>query len=77
MSPGIEQVGGVVYDVVHFSDRFPVVRAACGKVGPASDLWRYVTCLECLAAAPDDPRIAARRVEVIERQRGRREETSR
>jgi hypothetical protein len=69
MSPGIEQSGPVAYDVIHFSDRFPVVRAACGKIGPSAALWRYVTCLECLDAAPDDPRIAARQAEVIERRR--------
>lgn len=77
MSPGIEHVGPVAHGVVHFSDRFPVVATACGRVGPAVALWRYVDCLACLDRAPDDPRIAARRAEVIARQREREEPPSR
>ncbi len=72
MSPGIEHVGLAAHDdAIHFSERFPVVATPCGRLGPAAALWRYVTCLACLERAPDDPRIAARRAEVIERQRAR------
>ena len=46
--------------VIHFSATFPVRETPCGKVGPGADRWSYVTCVACLAAGPDDPRIRAR-----------------
>lgn len=45
---GIEQRGGVQYDEVHYSDRFPVVRTACGIVAPSANDWRFVSCSLCL-----------------------------
>ena len=63
VSPGIEHVE-VSYDVVHFSEVYPVVHAECGRRGPSSPLWRNVTCLNCLRLAPDDPRIRQRIEEV-------------
>lgn len=45
---------------LHFTDRFPLVKTACGRTfGPCSNRWRDVTCLACLDAAPADPRIEA------------------
>ena len=58
--------GPVTYGAIHFSDRFPVVRTACGHRGPSAGLWRYVTCLACLAAAPSDPRIVERRRMIVQ-----------
>jgi predicted aldo/keto reductase-like oxidoreductase len=57
---GIEQSGGVVYGVIHFSAEFPVVATACGARGPSAALWRYVDCEACLEAGPDDDRIRER-----------------
>jgi hypothetical protein len=64
--PSIPQGGGVAYGDIHFSSSFPVVQTACHRRGPSAALWRYVTCLECLANAPADPRIAARRAQILE-----------
>jgi hypothetical protein len=64
MSQGIEHRGALTYGVIHFSDRFPVVRTACGVLGPSAALWRYVDCEACLEAGPDDPRIRARLAQV-------------
>jgi hypothetical protein len=61
---GIEQQGTVAYGVIHFSAEFPVVRTACGALGPSAALWRYVDCEACLEAGPDDPRIRARLAQV-------------
>jgi hypothetical protein len=61
----------VSYGAIHFAASFPVVATACGALGPSAGLWRYVTCLDCLAKAPDDPRIARRRQDLIEEQRRR------
>jgi hypothetical protein len=70
---GIIQVGTVDYTEIHFSDRFPVVATPCGKRGPSTDRWRYVTCVPCLERAPNDPRIRARLAAVLEEQRQRQE----
>jgi hypothetical protein len=64
VSPALDPAPPVVYDTIHFSDRFPVVKAACGKVGPSAAQWRFVTCEACLEAGPDDPRIRQRLAEV-------------
>lgn len=69
MAPGISHCGPVAYDVIHFSDRFPVVATPCGRLGPSAGLWRYVTCIPCLEAAPDDPRIK-RRLDEVQALRG-------
>ncbi len=62
----IIQSGGVAYDAIHFfSASFPVVQTACKRRGPSAALWRYVTCLECLNNAPSDPRIAARKAQIL------------
>jgi hypothetical protein len=34
---------GVAYEVIHFSDRFPVVRTACGRPGVDERGWRTIT----------------------------------
>jgi hypothetical protein len=54
------QPGPIRYPVIHFSVTFPVKKTPCGVVGPSADRWGYVTCLDCLRAGPDDPRIKAR-----------------
>jgi hypothetical protein len=61
----------VTYGVIHFSAEFPVVATACGVLGPSAARWRYVTCLECLARAPSDPRIERRRQQLLDEQRRR------
>jgi hypothetical protein len=59
------QNGQVTYGVIHFSDRFPVVRTACGGEGPATNLWMYTDCVACLRRAPNDPRIKKRLEDVL------------
>lgn len=63
---GIIQVGTVDYQSIHFSTRFPVTETPCGKLGPAAERWGYVTCIDCLERAPDDPRIKARLAGLLE-----------
>jgi hypothetical protein len=53
--------------VIHFSDRFPVVRTTCGGDGPAAARWSFVSCEDCLRAGPDDPRIKQRLADVVAR----------
>lgn len=62
---GIVQAGAVDYTAIHFSERFPVERTPCGKLGPSAGRWGYVTCIECLRRAPADPRIEARLRELL------------
>lgn len=61
--PGIEHAD-VSYDVLHFAQVFPVRFAECGRRGPATPLWQYVSCLDCLATAPDTPVVRARIAEL-------------
>jgi hypothetical protein len=45
---GIEHHGEVDHRPIHYSDRFPVERTACGKDEPATNVWQYVTCPACI-----------------------------
>lgn len=69
---GMIQAGTVDTTAIHFSDKFPVERTPCGKVGPAADRWRYVNCVACLQAGPKDPRITAR-LEAVLAERAQRQ----
>jgi hypothetical protein len=45
----IDQHGGTSnYTEVHYSERFPVERTACGLVAPATDDWTLVSCPMCV-----------------------------
>lgn len=55
------QQGSVQHGAIHFGARFPVTETPCGVIGPSADLWRFVTCLECLRLfAEKDARIKER-----------------
>jgi hypothetical protein len=60
------QAGTADYAAIHFSAVYPVVVTPCGRRGPSAARWGYVTCLRCLAAGPDDPRIKARIVTLMQ-----------
>lgn len=66
MSPGIEHVE-VSYGEIHFSEVYPVKHAECGERGPSTANWAYVTCLNCLRLAPDEPEVRRRIEEVLAR----------
>jgi hypothetical protein len=34
--------------VIHYSERFPVVRTACGTKAPSTGEWRFVSCEICI-----------------------------
>jgi hypothetical protein len=39
---------------IHYSvdEEFPIWRTPCGRVGPATNRWQYVTCDVCIELRP-------------------------
>ena len=71
---GIEHRSAVTYGVIHYSDRFPVVRTTCGRTRcPANFDWAFVDCEACLEAGPDDPRIREQLAKVRAERQAREE----